>query len=177
MQAASKGVCTVAVLVLCATLCGCGMGRFNVKVSLDKGMVDKQGEIPRVEVHLVGVNASEYDVFNNYSMGKYWVHGDALARDASKHAMQFGVGRPVEQALSEKDEIWGKWQNKGSENLFILVNLPGVHEDKPGNADPRRLILLLDRKHWTDYFWGHHDMDILVKSSGPTCLTPYEVKE
>jgi len=164
--------------MVAATLCGCGMGRFDVKMSLDRGMVDQQGEIPRVEVHLVGANASEYDVFYNASMGEYWVPGNTLARDASKHAMQFGVGKPAKQALSKKDDIWNAWQKTGSEHLFILVNLPGVHADKPGNADPRRLILLLDRKHWPEYFWGHHDMEIVIKSgSGPACVTPYEEKK
>ena len=54
--------------------------------------------------------------------------------------------------------------------------LPGYGEkdDKPGDADPRRLILPLDSGQWDWSYWGMSEIRIEVSLGKVTCLTPHK---
>jgi len=57
----------------------------------------------------------------------------------------------------------------GAQHLVIVADLPGVVTDQVGNADPRRLILPLDRAAWDS---GVNTINILVQESGLKLQTP-----
>lgn len=103
-----------------------------------------------VEVHLVGVNRFEKDLWETLSVTDYWTPGNQLRESAKEYmyVIQFGQG-PCERILSKKDPIRRIWKKRKARYLFILVDMPGIFPDLPGNADARRLRLpAVDSKCW-----------------------------
>jgi hypothetical protein len=147
-----RAVRTIAIIacwvVACAGMIGCGCKHeskpYNVTVSLDPRFTSK----PAIEVHLVGVNDSEDRMWNTYAMSKYWSASDTLRQSAPKYVMSFGQGKPDSQTLSADNKIWNDWLSRGATRLYVLAFLPEKFDDAPGDQDPRRRILPLDRCQW-----------------------------
>ena len=160
----------------CLAMLGCKK-TYNVVVSVDEGSWRPEGNeiIPSLEVDLIGINKSEKSTWDQHSIGRYFSPNDRLRRDADRHTMTFGNEDLEPKTLSKKDDIWKeKWHAKGAQWLFVLVNLPGVEEDQPGDSDPRRLILPLDRDKWK---WGTGTLEIEIKSSLILCNTPLKKED
>ena len=127
-----------------------------------------------VEIHLVGVNQSQKTQWDTESMTKYWEPENQLRKSAKQytHVIRFGQGLPCELSLGKKDPIRREWKRRKAEYLFILADLPGIFEDKDGNADARRLrIPALTSECWP--FLGSK-INISIESSGIVCLTPHK---
>ena len=123
-----------------------------------------------VEVHLVGINSSEIDLWKTMSMTDYWTPGNQLRKSAQEYTyvIQFGQG-PCTVTLGKKDPIRGTWKNKKVQYLFVLADLPGVFTDSPGNADARRLQLpATNSKRWG---WRDKKIDIRIEESNIISLT------
>jgi hypothetical protein len=123
-----------------------------------------------VEVHLVGINSSEKDLWETMSMTDYWTPGNQLRKSAKEytHVIQFGQG-PCTVTLGKKDPIWRMWKNRKVEYLFVLADLPGVFTDSAGNADARRLELpAVNSKRWG---WRNKKIDIRIEESNIVSLT------
>lgn len=138
---------------------------YNVRVTLDGPLIGTS-----VQVDLVGVNElADLPKWQSYSVTQYWQPDNPFRRDARKYAMQFSRGTPNTQVLLSTDPRWTEWLNTGASQLVIVADLPGAMTDQMGNADPRRLILPLDRGAWG----GKVDtLEILVQESGLRLLTP-----
>lgn len=138
---------------------------YNVQVTLDGPLVGTS-----VQVDLVGANElADLPKWQSYSVTDYWQPNNAFRRDALKSTMQFGRGKPNTQTLLDSDPHWAEWLRTGALRLVIVADLPGAVTDQMGNADPRRLILPLDRAAW-----GHkvETIEILVQESGLRLMTP-----
>jgi hypothetical protein len=138
---------------------------YNVKVTLDGPLADTS-----VQVDLVGANElADLPKWQSYSVTDYWQPNNAFRRDARKSTMQFGRGKPNTQTLLGSDPHWEEWLRTGALDLVIVADLPGAVTDQMGNADPRRLILPLDRA-----VWGRNvdTIEILIQESGLRLLTP-----
>jgi hypothetical protein len=123
-----------------------------------------------VEVHLVGINSSEKDLWETMSMTDYWTPGNQLRKSAKEHThvIQFGQG-PCTVTLGKKDPIRRTWKNRKVEYLFVLVDLPGVFTDSAGNADARRMQLpATNSKRWG---WRDKKIDIRIEESNIVSLT------
>ena len=123
-----------------------------------------------VEVHLVGVNRFEKDLWETMSMTDYWTPGNQLRQSAKEYTyvIQFGRG-PCEQTLDKKDPIRGIWKKRKVEFMFVLADLPGVYEDSTGNADARRLRLpAVGSKRWG---LRKKKIDIRIEESNIVSLT------
>jgi len=123
-----------------------------------------------VEVHLVGINSSEIDLWKTMSMTDYWTPGNQLRKSAQEYTyvIQFGQG-PCTKALGKKDPIWRKWKNRKVEYLLVLADLPGVFTDRAGNEDARRLQLpATNSKRWG---WRDKKIDIRIEESNIVSLT------
>ncbi|MHC5053142.1 MAG: hypothetical protein ACYTKD_00315 [Planctomycetota bacterium] len=132
-----------------ALVAGCGgMLRADIVVELDKDLVADPARIPSIQVNLVGVNTSELPQWKGYAVSEYWSPGDKLRASADKYEMRFSQSRPTSQKLERTDSMFDEWQAKTASHLFVLADLPGVPEPKPGAVDPRRLVLPLDSKAW-----------------------------
>jgi len=164
-------------LLFLAVGCGGSTGRFDVVVSMDKAWLD-QGALPSVEVHLVGVNISEYPNWSKMSMTTYWK--EASRADGSNpkvYIMKFGQGKPETQTLPKSDPIWKIWKEGYSQYLFVLADIPGVYVDESGDADARRLILPLDVGSWRKAKYvpvgtSVIQIDVAKPPSGVYCLNP-----
>jgi len=164
------------------TVGGCAK-RFNVSVELDnQSWVRAYGQtLPSLEVDLVGINKSEHATWENYPVGKYFSPNDALRRDADRVTLTFTSNDREGKVLSNKDPIWFQWvgkklsknKGKGAKSLFLLANIPGI-EDLPGDQDPRRLILPLQRSAWPI---RTNEIEIVIKSSMAVCTTSQKSKE
>ena len=149
---------TVGVLLLGLCTSGCA----SVSVTRSAALRAKP-----VEVHLVGLNDSEYRLWYAYSMSRYWQAGDTLregaVRDGSAHCMQFTPDGPDTLVLRQGDPAWKIWDEKSWKYLFVLRHVPGaVDKDKDGSADPRRSILL--REKWPG--WGGGEVKVKISEAG-----------
>lgn len=155
--------CYVFVLVLLVLLTG-GCSRVVTVVASDP-ICNKS-----VEVHLVGVNRFEKDLWETTSMTDYWTPGSQLRKSAQEYTyvIQFGKG-PCEVTLNKKDPIRKAWKTRKAEYLFVLADLPGVFSDSPGNADARRLRLpSVGSKRWG---MRKKKIDIRIEESNIVSLT------
>ena len=123
-----------------------------------------------VEVHLVGINSSEKDLWETMSMTDYWTPGNQLRKSAQEYTrvIQFGQG-PCMVTLDKKDPIRRTWKNRKIEYMFVLADLPGVFADSAGNADARRMQLPAPNSKR----WGFRDkkIDIRIEESNIVSLT------
>lgn len=123
-----------------------------------------------VEVHLVGVNRFEKDIWETMSMTDYWTPGNQLRKSAQEYTcvIKFGTG-PCTKSLSKKHPIRKIWKGKNAEYLFVLADLPGVYTDSIGNTDPRRLRL--PAIHSKDWGWRTKQIDIRIEEGNIVSLT------
>jgi hypothetical protein len=144
------------------------MRAFTIHVRPDFGPA--QASARPVEVNLVAVTDAELTSWSNYSMSQYWSPNDPRRKSADKVVLQFSreqaAARP--QALHDNDPIWARWKSRGAMHLLVLAYLPDVTDDRPGNRDPRRLILPLDCSRWSDIT----HLKLAVRPTGVVTLTP-----
>ena len=106
---------------------------------------------PSVKVHLIGVNRYEKGQWEEVLMSEYWQPNNQLRKRAKDYTyvIELGQEKPCEGILGKKDPILKVWKNRKAEYLFVLADLPGPHQDSPGNADAWRLQLpALDSRCW-----------------------------
>lgn len=142
---------------------------YVVEVALDPALAGTS-----LQVDLVGANEiSDLPKWQNYSVTSYWQPGNAFRRDALKSTLVFGRGKPEVQSLPLDDARWAQWLKTGALHLVIIADLPDVVSDQVGNADPRRLILPLDRAAWNR---KTGKLEILLQESGLRLMTPRALK-
>ncbi|HWA24650.1 MAG TPA: hypothetical protein VG734_03170 [Lacunisphaera sp.] len=138
---------------------------YTISLTLDSPLVGTS-----VQVDLVGANElTDLPKWQAYSVTEYWQPGNPFRRDARKHTVQFSRDQPNTQMLVIGDSIWREWLNTGAMHLVIMADLPGAVMDQVGNADPRRLILPLDKSVWPP---KTTTIQVLVQESGLRLLTP-----
>jgi len=174
----SRGLC-VAVIMSGLLATGC-FTQFNAHVQPDdkwQRELQVSGKtMPSVEVDMVGVNATEFQAYFGYSVTKWFTSGDSLYSSASKISKEFGKDHPVAAAVGRDADIWQEWRNRRVTHLFVMAHLPGTFEDKPGDADPRRLILRLNTDNWPEYCWGNKDLHIFFNAGKVYCTDNYNSK-
>jgi hypothetical protein len=142
------------------------VGKYDIQVTLDQSLKDSS-----MRVDLVGVNPASLPSWQAYSMTKYWQTGDAKRADAQdKFTFDFVSGKSLTNVFSSTNALWKKWAARGVTHVVVLANLPGAaRTDNPGNQDPRRQILPLDKCYWAN---GTKALNLLVQQSGIEVLTP-----
>lgn len=123
------------------------MGKYNIQVSLDPTLATSAA-VPSIEVDIVGVPPSRKAVWDAQSLNNYFAAANMERQTADRYTMTFGAGATAPQTLAMSDPMWGKWLGSGAEHVYVLASLPGVSTDSPGDADPRRLFIPLDTRHW-----------------------------
>lgn len=140
--------------------------RYTVNFTLDKAL-----EGTSLQVDVIGANAvADLPKWQAYSITEYWQPGNTTRRDADKATLDFGRGKPLVQTLASTDPQWNEWLRTGALYMVVIADLPGVAADKQGNADPRRLILPLDKAAWPHGNKGA--IEVLIQESGLRLLTP-----
>jgi hypothetical protein len=159
---------TLALLALLSVGC-CGKEpiKYNVTVSLDEEMRQSLSQ-RKLEVHLVGINETQHQRWENYSMSKYWQPGDPMPNSLPTFKMEFDPANSKPQTITIKDKIWDTWLAAGANRLYVLTLLPGMVEDAPGDKDPRRQILPLPCYRWLK---RDKKIDIVVQKTGLTTMS------
>ncbi len=134
------------------TGCSCTpkMERFNVTVELDPELV-RADRVDTYKVHLVGVSDQRLGEWSGVPMSEYWAGTSGLGDSASVREFVFSQTQREAMVITRDDPIWNVWAERNAMHLFVLADiyLPGK-PDLPGDADPRREILPLDRCKWDD---------------------------
>ena len=170
MNTIGRAACTTTLLCLALVAGGCG---YDVEVFLnptDPGLRDKVGAVKSIQVDLIGVNETEYKRWEEMSINDYIEPGSKFGSSGEKFVMKFEQGKDSKQVLRHSDPKWDQWKRKKATHLFVIANLPGTWQDKPGDADPRRIILPLDAGRWAYSGWGVLTIPIEVRSNGMTPL-------
>ncbi len=156
-------------------LAGCSHGPIdrNMSLMLGKSLRANAQSTSTIAVDLVGVNATDYQRWFNYSMTAYFTAGDLLRAGANKITLNFTPGSAATIVLSKNNPVWKQWRADGDTYIFVLAQLPGIRQDMPGPQDPRRLILPLKKSRWPD---SANPIRILIKNSGVVCETPPKSK-
>ena len=113
---------------LSALAVGCSSLR-TVKVTNDPSMA---GASVAVDVVPVTQNTAAVEYC---SVRDYWTPGNAIRQAAPHNTLRFGAGQPDVQ-MASKD-----WKSLGATKVAVLADLPGVFQDMPGDADPRRKLI------------------------------------
>ncbi len=116
---------------------------YNYSINLDSSFSDAT-----IELNVVGLNASEKLRYENMSISEYWNPGNPIRQSAIPQKLTFQFPSKTSAFLSDKNFIWSSWFKRDAEYIVFIADIPGVYSDKAGNADPRRLILPLDKRLW-----------------------------
>lgn len=164
--------CSAALLLCSLTLgsgCATRLGLYDVSVALDQSLIDAHGHCEAVEVHLVALDPFQCENMARRSMTDYWRPGRRPdAYEAMKFHLYFGEDKDQIQRLSHTNALWQAWDQDGTKRLWVLADIPGVHQDAAD--DPRRLVVPLIRtRRW---FRDQHTIDIGVSREGLYCVQP-----
>ena len=140
---------------------------FPIQVALSPTLQGKA-----VTVDLIGVNKQNRDRWEAYSMTKYWKDGDPMRTSASKKTLDFTSTSSLTQTLPLADPAWAQWKSQAVVSVFVLVDLPGAHNDQIGSQDARRQILSLDLCDWPK---GTKELKVVITEGGPQ-VTPLQGK-
>lgn len=122
-----------------------------------------------VVVDVVGINQSEIQKWQTYSLRKYWKPADPLRQDATKFTVSFLPGDQSPSLLTKTNQIWGKWLKSGVQYLVVVADLPGVYDEgKIGSQDPRRQMIPICKCYWPD---KTQKLDFKVQAGGVTVNT------
>ena len=146
---------------------------YDVSVVLDNSLRDSNGNMRTVEVDMVGVNDADFPRWNNKSINEYCTPNDAFHISADPGVLEFS-NEAGPKVLLSSDRHWDQWLTvQSAKNLMVLCFIAGyAHTDGgPGNQDPWRLVLPLDKLAWDS---SMSTVNLMVTSRGMTCLTPYK---
>ena len=140
---------------------------FPIQVALSPTLQGKA-----VTVDVVGVNKQNRERWEAYSMTKYWKDGDPMRTSATKKTLDFTSTSSLTQTLPLADSAWAQWKSQAVTHIFVLVDLPGVHNDMVGSQDARRQMLSLDMCDWPK---GTKELKVIITEGGPQ-VTPLQGK-
>ena len=102
-----------------------------------------------VQVDIIGISEDQLETYVNKSITEYFKPDDPLRENAFKTSLNFRRDTAEAQTFPITDPMWEAWiEENNAQYIVFLADLPGLTKDQPGNADPRRLILPLDRSQW-----------------------------
>jgi hypothetical protein len=137
---------------------------YNLKITPGESLKDSS-----VVVDVVGINPSELQKWQSYSLKKYLKPGDALRQDAAKTTANFLPGQQTPFVIKKTDPIWDQWLKSGAQYLVVIADLPGVFEEgKAGTQDPRRHLIPLCKCYWPG---GVKELEAKVQAGGVSLVT------
>lgn len=102
-----------------------------------------------VQVDIIGISEDQLSTYVNKSVTEYFKPDDPLRQNALKTSLNFRRDTAEAQAFPVTDPVWRAWiEENNAKYVVFLADLPGLNKDQPGNQDPRRLILPLEKSKW-----------------------------
>ena len=150
-----------------ALLSACTPTTLNLEVSMSDELPQVYGFYPTLELDIAPVTAEEKQRLEHYDLEAYFEPNNALRRQLIPYTMKFCQDCPLTQDLDSGLEIWDSWEDKKSDYVAVLVNLPLLSSKEPGSADPR-LLFLPFKEH---FVYTTKDRRIQIGPEGVTRLT------
>lgn len=126
-----------------------------------------------VRVDLVGASPADWQQLRDYPVSRYFAPGNPVRRELDKVTAWFGQGHPHTQTLPKDAAPWKEWRKRGALYLVVLADLPGLHPNREGTKDTRRLLLPLDKHRWPSHWIGRTSrLRIDVSPARLALLTP-----
>jgi hypothetical protein len=149
----------------CKPGAGGGAARaYNLKLVPGESLKDSS-----VVVDIIGLQSSELQLLQTYSLKKYFKSGDPVRTDLSKTNVTFRPDKQTAFELKKDDPLWTKWLAEGVQYVVVIADLPGVYEEgKNGSQDPRRQLIPLCRCYWPG---GTKDLTVEVRAGGVRIVT------
>lgn len=142
-------VLVVGAVVLAGNGCGDKPQSYHLLLECDDVVAKKS-----VRVDLIPVSQIDLSGWEAVQLSKYWQPQNTKRSGTEKITRNFGFGQPRSYVLRISDpdikDKWRDWLRRGVTHLVVLADLDSVTEDAPGNADPRRKIIPLNKKSWPD---------------------------
>ena len=135
-------------LALVLSSIGCATSRpqsYDIVVSMDDAMGPTS-----VAVDLIAANESLAETLAQVPVSEYFTPGNKVREGLERHTFRFVPNDRSPRMLGRDEPVWDTWKARGATQLFVMANLLGSFEDRPGAADNRRLILPLARDRWDD---------------------------
>lgn len=139
----------ISAAVLCVGGCGSTVIQPGLALQPDANLQDSgTKKIPPTRVHVVGIMADEKSKWEGVNVTTHF--SQTSRSDAEKAKIkEFDLGAAGgEVKLSKDDPIWASW--KGSQYLVVLVDLRDKVNEGGSANDPRRVIVSLNAKRWTE---------------------------
>jgi hypothetical protein len=137
---------------------------YNFKVSPGDSLKDGS-----FTVDIIGLQQSELQLLQNYSLKKYWRPGDPVRQDLAKLTVEFVPGKQEPFLIQKKDPVWKKWIGSGVQYVAVVADLPGIYEEgKVGSQDPRRQLVPICKCYWRS---GVKELDVEVRAGGVRVVT------
>lgn len=158
------------VLICAALLPACASPqRHQVVVSLDEAL-SRATTRPTIQVDLVGLTDAERRAWDEMALSGYWMPDSALRKSLGDRAVRFRFSPEQSQlfVIPFESEMWSTWHKAGARWLYVVANLPGGIEDQAGEADPRRLAILLSSREWE----AGAPLQIQVRRDAVVFMTP-----
>ena len=123
----------------------------EIAVDLDDSLA-RTSLHPTVQVDVVGLTDSERKQWDDMSLSSYWMPGSERRASATARTIRirFGAENTDPVRIPADADVWDAWRKHGATWLYVVANLPGGMNDKPGAEDPRRLAISLTSKEWAD---------------------------
>lgn len=135
-------------------LAGCWTPSYYVDVYLSPSLKETYKVYPSVEVDIVGADENDAERLESCDVDDYFEVGNPLRRSVPHATLHFTETDILPKSLSTWDAAWDAFDDRGAEQLFLLVNLPKA-APKPGAKKPtaepkdgRRVALPLESKNW-----------------------------
>jgi hypothetical protein len=122
-----------------------------------------------VVVDIIGIQQSELQLLQTYSLKKYFKPGDTVRMDLVKTNVTFLPDKQTTFVLKRDDPLWDKWLAEGVQYVVLIADLPGVYEEgKNGSQDPRRQLIPICKCYWPS---GTKDLTAEIRAGGVRVVT------
>jgi hypothetical protein len=137
---------------------------YNFKVSPGESLKESS-----FRVDIIGLQQSELQMLQTYSLKKYFKPGDPVRQDLTKVTAEFVPGKQDAFVIKKTDPIWKKWLGSGVQYVAVIADLPGLYDEgKVGSQDPRRQLVPLCECYWTG---GVKELNVEVRAGGVRIVT------
>lgn len=158
---------------------GCGskrLGRYDIVVTPDASLRDaSSGELPLVEVDLVGVSENDTGNWSGQGVDQHFSGENAVRAGAREFTRTFTFSKSDREpkTLKMNDPIWDVWQKRGVTTLYVFGSAR-TFKPAPGAPERRRLPVPLTTDNWES---GTRKIDIVLRSGGVDLATAMKVKK
>lgn len=165
----------IAACLAAAALIGCSgpAGTTSIVIGPDRALTDS-ATVPTILVDVIGLTERERLEWDAMPVSSYWSPASPRRKAAAERSVRIRIAGENRGAVTIGPDhpIRAAWKRAGARWAYVIANLPGGIDDKPGVEDPRRLAVSLAPGAWDE----GAEIVIEVRRDSVVCRTPPPVK-